>query len=82
MCGDSLSLGNYFGETVTSKKDVLVCSASAQLWIIEGVLSAKLQILDEMFENGHCIVEAAGGAIVCSIDSDKIKHDIYKTELL
>jgi hypothetical protein len=64
------------------KKYVFVCSVSAQLRTIEGVNFLQFQILDEMAENSHSNVQAAGGAIVCSIDSDKIKHDIYKTELL
>jgi hypothetical protein len=73
---NSLSLGNYFGETVASKKYVLVCSASAQLRTIEGISSAQLQILGEMAENGYCNVRTAGGTIVSCIDNDKIKQNI------
>jgi hypothetical protein len=44
--------------------------------------SAQLQIIGEMAEKGLCNIQAAGGTIVYCVDSDKIKHDIYKTEVL
>lgn len=44
--------------------------------------SAQLQIIGDMAEGGKCNIHAAGGTIVYCVDNNKIKHDVYKTEIL
>lgn len=44
--------------------------------------SAQLQTVGDMAEAGMCNVVAAGGTIVYSVDSTKINHNHYKTQIL
>jgi len=44
--------------------------------------SAQLNKVGELCEKGECHVHALGGTILYTVDSEKLKHNKYKLEVL